>query len=121
MDRQKIFENVTIHLIMQNKQAAQVLKYGCRYRADNGLRCAIGGGCMPDRFYHPAMESLRIRIILDRTDYLEYRIWLGIETEGDTEFLSTLQSIHDSKQSIAWRNELITFAKRYDLHWPIYL
>jgi hypothetical protein len=53
--KQQVFDQVVKHLLKQGKRAYQEGK-GCRYRTDDGLKCAVG--CLlPDAAYTPDMEG----------------------------------------------------------------
>lgn len=127
MDYQRIFENVAIHLLRQNARAERESWDGgiCTYRAPDGKRCGIGGGCMPDRFYRPGFEGRRIdRVLMDEITGAspEYLEWLGFTNEpGELKFMVELQRVHDNSDPLDWRERLVVFARDYSLHWPAYL
>jgi len=62
MTAQEIFDTVVRHLHTQGKMACDH-DLGCRYRTDDGLRCAVG--CLiKDDEYDPAMEGKDIDTLL---------------------------------------------------------
>jgi hypothetical protein len=95
MTAQEIFDKVINHLLQQGGPA---LNYNydddpvCRYRSNNGLKCAVG--CLiPDDQYDPLMEEIRIRIHYPPTDPLN--TWVAKHYEPHRDLLTALQSLHD--------------------------
>ena len=107
MTNQEIFTKVKNHLLTQNRRALQRLV--CRYRTDEGLKCAIG--CLiPDDVYtrnieHKTVDLLCLGVVKD-FDYLK---------QFDKSFLRRLQVIHDNVDVDKWENELKAFARLENL------
>jgi hypothetical protein len=65
----------------------------CRYRGDEGCKCAIGH-LIPDDKYDPAMETLRVASLIQK--FPAIREDMGDpETDGDINFLQQCQFMHD--------------------------
>lgn len=107
MTRQEIFTKVKNHLLTQNRRAMQRLV--CRYRTDEGLKCAIG--CLiPDNLYTAKIEFITVDFlcegIVEGFDYLK---------QFDKSFLRRLQVIHDNVDVENWESELKAFARLENL------
>jgi hypothetical protein len=95
MNRQEVFDTVVRHLFKQGKRAyrksTQTSPVGCMYRADDGLKCAVG--CLiPDDVYTPDMEwKTAGQLISEHADVLPS--WMQLRPIAT--LLSELQSVHD--------------------------
>ena len=107
MNSQEVFDFSARHLIKQGKSAVD-LNGHCRYRTDEGLKCAIG--CfIPDAKYTPEMDTGNIN--LDQVLTLADLIPLASE---HMLLLRNLQRAHDSNNVDAtiWLEKL-----RVNLKW----
>lgn len=104
MTNQEAFEKVANHLLTQMEPS--VGPAGCRYRANNGLKCAIG--CLiPDDKYYQDLEGLGAKhesVLAAISDFC-----------GDASLLFELQLIHDQHDPEQWRNRLKNLAVTYNL------
>jgi len=96
MTAQEIFDKVINHLLQQGGPA---LNYNydddpvCRYRSNNGLKCAVG--CLiPDDQYDPIMEGWGVMVTSPPSDPLNY--WIAKYYEPQRDLLAALQSLHDN-------------------------
>lgn len=121
MTPQETFDKVTRHLLTQ-KAVSELKGVGCRYRADNGLKCAVG--CLiPDDKYSPDIEGtpvgpdffdLEIGFFPPRALALRTLLTdLGLSGQG--KLLSRLQHVHDSFDSSDWPDRLRRVAKDFNL------
>ncbi len=96
MTAQEIFDKVINHLLQQGGPALNYdynNDYKCRYRADNGFKCAVG--CLiPDDQYDSLMEERGIMIHYPPNDPLN--TWVAKHYEPHRDLLSALQSLHDN-------------------------
>lgn len=99
MTAQEIFDTVINHLLQQGGPA---LNYNyddealddpvCRYRSNNGLKCAVG--CLiPDDQYDPLMEGMGVTVTSPSSDPLN--CWVAKYYEPHRDLLVALQSLHD--------------------------
>jgi len=90
MNAQQIFDTVARHLFTQGK-AAQDDSGMCRYRNEDGTRCAVG--CLiPDELYDPRMETHGFAQLIQefRADLPDFML------EGQNpNLLARLQRVHD--------------------------
>lgn len=109
MNRQEVFNKVATHLLTQNAKARTETGWGnfiCSYKADNGLKCAIG--CLiPDDQYDKRIEGKSINLNPLLISILRNAIDLYID---DINFLENLQMIHDQLPIKSWAEELNQFA-----------
>lgn len=104
--RQAVFDQVSTHLLTQNKQAvsARAASGACRYRGPKGLKCAVG--CLiADDEYKRSFEGMS---------------WAGLASEhkvpdAHIPLLSALQSVHDDLSPPEWREGLRTVAEKFKL------
>lgn len=109
MDKQLVFNTVAKHLLKQGKAALH--GRSCRYRTDDGLKCAVGV-LIPDQNYTVEMEGLPVRTISDKLPFSA--------THEDMALLVYLQSAHDTalKDSgiEAWKAKMRRIAADYKLN-----
>jgi len=97
---QEIFDKAAIHLLTQGKPAVTPDRNKCKYRTDEGLKCAVGG-LIPDDLYDSRIEGAAVVDCymadpLPRDNILrEILTKIGIQGKGFT-LLKNLQSIHDT-------------------------
>ena len=103
---QEVFDHVCEHLAQQKRRAVDDAG-SCVYRAEDGLKCAIG--CfIPDNKYAKLMEGKAIHIL-----ELEGRF----NSNLDIVFLSQLQVAHDTSYSSArLKDHLRSIAYTYGLN-----
>ncbi len=110
MNRQEVFNKVATHLLTQNEKARTQTGWGdfrCSYKADNGLKCAIG--CLiPDDLYDKKIEGNSILYNPLLISILRNAIDLYID--DDINFLENLQTIHDQMSIKSWAEQLNQFA-----------
>lgn len=88
---QEIFDTVVTHLRTQGRRAFSD-KTGCSYRAEGGLKCAVG--CLiPDDAYSYKMEGYMAHELLDK-----YGDQLS-QLRGHGELLRSLQRTHDDSNN----------------------
>lgn len=106
---QEIFDIVYKHLLTQNVKSQG--KYNdCRYRGDNGLKCALGI-LIPDSKYEPKYETKLVRTLVENNIIEDVSL-------ASVAFLYSLQKIHDDVAVTAWPFELKRLANQYNLTIP---
>lgn len=106
IDRQLTFNTVATHLLTQMERAQT--KEGCRYRAPNGLKCAVG--CLiTDEEYDYGMEGRGWSSLLIAFPGLKSRIG------RHGRLLTRLQTIHDGEQVTRWADCLRRTASEHAL------
>jgi hypothetical protein len=114
-NRQEVFDKVARHLLTQKERAtiydpAQGMDV-CRYRADNGMRCAIG--CLiPDDYYQIRMEGMTVSSLF--TEFPQLLALFDYTVEPS--FLQALQNVHDNNSPNLWKQALTDFATIYKLN-----
>jgi len=126
MTAQEIFDKVINHLLQQGGPA---LNYNydddhkCRYRSNNGLKCAVG--CLiPDDQYDPLMEGMGVIVTFPSSDPLNN--WIAKYYEPHRHLLGALQSLHDNigmdGPGFNWQTEILRgaadIANKFDLAMP---
>lgn len=117
---QEIFDQSATHLLKQNKQAMNGMT--CRYRADDGCKCAVGG-IIPDELYDPVIEARAANWFFEtvvgennhgRTGQIRRTIaeYFGFANQR---LLMQLQTIHDGVKPPFWKGELTLLAKDFGL------
>lgn len=116
MIAQEIYDKVRKHLLTQNEKAIDPSSGHCRYKTNNGLKCAIG--CLiVDSTYKIGMEGKNaVSIVSDFC--LLYLLPENLSHESGHLFLNGLQSIHDSYKCELWESELDAFRIEWDLNLP---
>lgn len=91
------------------KQGCMSVKYGgCKYRGDNGTKCAIGF-LIPDEIYTPRLEGYtNARDLIAKLCYSELK-------DVIYDLLDDLQTLHDSGIK-SWREGLLDIALKYSCH-----
>ena len=111
MDRRKIFDKVRGHLLVQKAKAWNKRLATCEYISSDGLKCAIG--CLiPDG--HPALKS-RDGVTNLMKEFPDLKSLWGVTKDGDINFLSSLQRVHDSWQPGEWEIALTLVEQGYDV------
>jgi len=126
MNRQEVFTKIVNHLRKQNAKSMAMIfppepsredSYGCAYRGDGGLMCAVG--CLiTDEAYTDRMEnspaySSFVIDILEKSG-------LGKIDMADGNFLRAMQKIHDDVPIDAWEDSFMRVANVWEvtLHRP---
>ena len=110
MTNQEAFSKVARHLLKQN--ARSMIDDHCAYRANNGLRCAVG--CLlSDAEYDPVWDQRVISVTDLRIQFAPPSL-AGL----DGDLLSELQMLHDSEEPAQWRCLLERTAARFGLTMP---
>jgi len=123
---QEIFDRVYRHLLTQNAQAYDGDCGGCRYRDEQGRKCAVG--CLiSDDDYKPALEGTLVSSIdlayppsnkQTRLSLL-YRIVAQIvPDQTGVSLLHELQTVHDTVDVENWPKRLCEVAKQFKLTVP---
>ena len=113
MSVNKIFYKVHKHLLKQYEKSES--KYvGCKYRSDNGLRCAVG--ClMTDDIYDSSLEGsnlgdIRVRQALTPIVGVNYELRLL-----KLDLLHRLQEVHDNEPVEHWKRGLAEIKLEFDI------
>lgn len=122
MDRQRLFNDAYLGLKNQGfVQSGGQGEYGfeCRYRGDNGCKCAIGH-CIPDDKYNIAIEG--VSADLDPVFAVLEEIYGKSNDDyddNDNIFLLRLQWCHDTiSDPERMKENLIEFANNHNLTIP---
>lgn len=124
---QDIYNRVRDHLLKQDRRAVDY-EGGCRYRAENGDRCAAG--CLiTDEAYTSKIEQGILRtedenISGDDDDAVRDRLVLEVLakslrqtdlTVSQRDLIREMQSLHDHTPVSAWAHELRAVADAFQL------
>jgi len=117
MTKQEIFNKVWDHFIVnKGKRSMSPSGKSCRYRGEDGGRCAVGI-LIPDEMYSSEIEGSRVHCLdINSNDIYQY---LG---KDNMLFLDSLQCVHD--ESRCWNKgvmdskSLMLLAKTYKLTIP---
>jgi hypothetical protein len=129
MTAQEIFDICSKHLLTQmrrsigeitivNDRGEEMRWDSCRYRSQNGDKCAIGP-LIPDADYNPQLEGLACNEIIPsnrdkaKKDFDDLLTKLGLIEH--LELLNALQQVHDRSQPHTWRMELMDVAEDHGL------
>jgi hypothetical protein len=117
MTDQELFDKVATHLLTQGKKAQDLVPVICRYKTDDGLKCAVG--CLiPDELYSTDLEGCALCQPHDdfgKVDRLKrVLITVGIASQ-QFNMLAELQNIHDYQDAESWRFRLGDFARHHKL------
>lgn len=121
---QVIFDRVKNHLLTQNAKSSDPYDvlgdefvFNCRYRSNNGLKCAIG--CLiTDKNYHPSLEGFSINNPVIYNSLLNALKKSGIDcTTRMLEMLDALRELHDGMAVSYWEMGLKNIAAEYFLNW----
>lgn len=114
MTKKEIFEKVRTHLLAQNEKSymKDVAYSKCRYRTDDGLKCAIG--CLiPNEKYDFKFETTSfIELFLNQ---LKFLLPEDLEEPDGVMFLRNLQVIHDAYSPSEWTDRLEKFREENKL------
>ena len=108
MTNQEAFDVMVRHLRKQGRQARRDIGGPCRYRAENGLKCAVGA-LIPDDEYSRSLEFHGVGEIYADVPSLQ-SIALDL--------LEEMQMIHDHDQVSTWEDSFSAAAKRLGLTLP---
>lgn len=107
--KQELFDRISKHLLNQNERSIEHISGACRYRGDNGLKCAVGA-IIPDEKYSGHIEGVIV--------YSEYVIsCLPVRYRGKSsiDFLNKLQTLHDKTAVHLWKESLKEIAANHNL------
>lgn len=97
MKAQEIFNRAVRRLIKQGVPATTEYAEGCRYRTDDGRRCAIGH-LLPTKVYKPTMENNSVRRLVWKFPEVEpYVLASDLPPEVALRLAGGLQDAHDSQ------------------------
>lgn len=103
---QEVFDQVSKHLLTQNKKSKPESGVGCNYRGIENTKCAAG--CLiSDEEYKPEFEAKYWATLIDR----------GVVPKNHQYLISDLQLIHDNYEVENWEKSLKTLAKNYKLEY----
>lgn len=97
MTNQEIFTKAWVYAISMTDLAMDMERSFCMYRTPDGNRCLIGH-FIPDGWYAPAMENMRIGDLCTTDKYMSIFFDNGLYdgTDARLHFLDDLQNCHDS-------------------------
>ncbi len=100
ISNQDLFDKIVAHLRSMTERSVDSNSGNCRYRGDNGNRCAIGG-IIKDEFYHPDIEIAGKNSVTCAGVMEAVQKSLDIDELNDGNFsvMRGLQDIHDNKFS----------------------
>lgn len=108
--QQELFNRVKNHLLGQ--MALSETNGGCAYRAESGLKCAVG--CLiTDEFYEPIIEGMPIMNDGPVLKCLEKSLGYSL-TRSETKMLMSLQTMHDCTPLAKWEHVLQKMEKKYE-------
>ena len=110
---QEVFNQVAHHLLTQKVRSVgkdSDGNGGCKYRGDNGTKCAAG--CLiADDEYEPAFEDYAWNSLATVQK---------VVTNEHSALIQTLQQVHDQVDPVIWQQALDERAERFGLT-PYYL
>ena len=108
MTSREIFDKVKKALLEQNEQSVEIGDYStnCRYRSQNGLKCAIGH-LIPDELYNSSYENYIVAMLPENV--LEYILPTNLSRNIGIVFLDKLQLIHDCNDVRNWQKKFDEF------------
>ena len=107
--KQELFDRISKHLLNQNERSIEHISGVCRYRGDNGLKCAVGA-IISDKKYSEKIE--------ERTVYTSSVIEclpVRYQGVGSINFIGKLQKLHDQFPVDLWKQRLEEIAKDENL------
>ncbi len=116
MDDQEAFNKVVRHLLTQKKRAVGCDGCtACRYRTNDGLRCAIG--CLiPDDLYDASMENLGVNTLKAFRPPIA-QLFRDIRHHN---LLENLQEIHDQELVESWHTHLYQVGKNFGFNLDVF-
>ena len=118
MNKQEIYDRVKKHLLTQNVRSTewQGSSPECKYRGDNGTKCAIGA-LIPDRLYSTDMEGSSVSGLSERYACTFDKIFGNTLAHDDLlMLLRDLQVTHDNFYPKDWKAELTYVANKHGLN-----
>lgn len=107
MTDQEIFNTVVRGLRGQGWQRS-VEGGSCRYRCDDGRKCAVGH-LIPDERYSPDLEGVAV---------VRPSVLYALGIPHYTPVLGRLQVLHDDSGPILLEERMRRFGKKHNLEWP---
>lgn len=107
--KQETFDTVVAHLRKQGRAAVSAAG-ACRYRSDEGDKCAVG--CLiPDERYRPLFEGKRV----DPDDPSDHLTILLTELGHSLSLCQSLQHVHDRMNPSHWEKGFRIVARDHHL------
>tara|TARA_B110000908_G_scaffold160700_1_gene204174 strand:+ start:514 stop:861 length:348 start_codon:yes stop_codon:yes gene_type:complete len=114
MSVREIFYKVEKHLLKQNEKSMDTDVFGCMYRSNGGLSCAVG--ClMTDDIYRPSFEGESVR---DSSIMEALTPIVGVNEDKRVlklYLLRELQVVHDESQPTCWASNLAKIKHDFDI------
>ena len=110
MTEQTAFTIVKNHLLTQMTKSIEGNQ--CLYRGPNGTKCAIGA-LITDEEYKKIEDARCKDLKVYEVEDLQIVSLQGLTID----FLEELQIIHDQYEVQDWKNQLETFAEKYNLQY----
>jgi len=110
MTEQTAFNIVKNHLLTQMTKSIEGNQ--CLYRGPNGTKCAIGA-LITDEEYKKIEDARCKDLKVYEVEDLQIVSLQGLTID----FLEELQIIHDHYEVQDWKNQLETFAEKYNLQY----
>lgn len=110
MTEQTAFNIVKNHLLTQMTKSIEGEQ--CLYRGPNGTKCAIGA-LITDEEYKRIEDARCKDLKVYEVEDLQIVSLQGLTID----FLEELQIIHDHYEVQDWKNQLETFAEKYNLQY----
>ena len=114
MNTQQAFDIMVEHLRQQGRPSRDEVD-GCQYRGPGGLKCAVGA-LIPDELYNKTLENNRIERMLTVFKHLFPQIQ-SVFSGIDTQFLDSMQTIHDCYEPERWESEFKLCAEEFGLNY----
>lgn len=106
MNNQEAFDTMVTHLFTQKVHARDLITGACVYRADTGLKCAVGALIPDDEYDEDEFEGSPISNII-------YNIPSLVHLNVD--MLTRVQCIHDEYAPSDWFRELLNVPSLFKL------
>lgn len=108
---QEMFDVSATHLLAQGKRANDGGLSGCRYRSNDGCKCAVGA-LIPDELYTKELEGRMASTVLAKLEDQLTPLW---DQEPTLQLLRRLQYVHDCEEPAIWREHLGRIAMQHGL------
>lgn len=106
--KQELFDRISKHLLNQNKRSTDH-RGDCRYRGDNGLKCAVGA-IISDKKYSEKIEGCTVY-----TSSVIECLPVRYQGVGSINFIGKLQRLHDMTPVSLWKESLKEIAAKHNL------
>src|ERR1700723_4178090 len=115
MDSQEVFDTIVSHLRQQGCVAQDEFSGMCRYRTDDGKKCAVGV-LIPDELYSPKMESQTYTQLVNNIDTPQELV-VRLSEHGN--LLIRMQKVHDKSTTNQWEFEFRKVANDFHLQYNL--